>query len=202
MTIIEMVERLRRFGSQWGFGVQSPNDYRFVCNVVNERYPYDVFPGLKKKYPHLNKRMRSKAEMLLRIANFIQPDIVINRGMNPVYNEYISSGCSKVIICHNDAIDVDGLNECDVIDKRFLLLVSCTDIDAGCESDIADILKYVKHGTCLIVDNVHTDKDANKVWQKLISHVQCTIAFDLYDIGVILSDSKRFKTMYKINRRW
>lgn len=63
MTIREAIARIRRTGSSRGFGIQSPSDYSFVCDIVNCRYPYYAYSDLKETVAGISKQERKKAEL-------------------------------------------------------------------------------------------------------------------------------------------
>ncbi len=194
MTIREAIARIRRTGSSRGFGIQSPSDYSFVCDIVNCRYPYYAYSDLKETITGISKQERKKAELLFRIANFMQPDVTVNLGMEQWYETYISSACKRTrIYSENRACGIDGGKQPNGTCRR-LLLASCH--AATCDTDLC---KEIKDGTILIADGIATDNNARRQWETIANDEHSTLVFDLYDIGIVIADKKRSKTTYKIN---
>lgn len=194
MTIREAIARIRRTGSSRGFGIQSPSDYSFVCDIVNCRYPYYAYSDLKETITGISKQERKKAELLFRIANFMQPDVTVNLGMEQWYETYISSACKRTrIYSGNRACGIDGGKQPNGTCRR-LLLASCR--AAAYDTDLC---KEIKDGTILIADGIATDNNARRQWETIANDEHSTLVFDLYDIGIVIADKKRSKTTYRIN---
>lgn len=204
MTIIEAISRIRRAGSGRGFGIQSPGDYGFVCDIVNCRYPYYAYTEMKKELPHLPVRERKKAELLFRVANFVQPAVTINLGMAAWYEKYVARACRKTQICGTAAggsrtlynIKEEQLYKIKD-EERLLLLVPCRKLQkASCGGGL---LEYMRDGTYLIADGINAGKEAREAWERFAAESRCTLVFDLYDIGIVAVNSKRDKISYRIN---
>ena len=194
MTIREAIARIRRTGSSRGFGIQSPSDYSFVCDIVNCRYPYYAYSSLKKTVAGISKQERKKAELLFRIANFMQPDVTVNLGMEQWYETYISSACKRTrIYSGNRACGIDGGKQPNGTCRR-LLLASCR-----AAARDTDLCQEIKDGTILIADGIATDNNARRQWERIANDEHSTLVFDLYDIGIVIADKKRSKTTYRIN---
>ena len=68
----DIKEFLKRVGKAKGFGIQSPWAFRFVTEVVAERWRYYAYEDIEKQFP---KRYEQKYQKLLfRIRNFVYPD--------------------------------------------------------------------------------------------------------------------------------
>ena len=189
MGIKRIWARIKRIGKGRGFGIQSPADYNFVCNVINEHLPYYAYSELKKQLPNLTSLQRSKCELLFRIANFLQPQVTINIGMPQCFEKYVLRGCMKTTI-HNIYNNVSG--KC-----RLLILAPSDSLFPSEERE--KILHLLQHGNCLVVDNINDSEQTRSAWQALIADSRCTVCFDLYDMGIIIADNKRDKAFYAIN---
>jgi len=194
MTIREAIARIRRVGSSRGFGIQSPSDYSFVCNIVNCRYPYYAYSDLKQVITGISGRERKKAELLFRIANFLQPDTTINLGMEQWYETYISKACQKTRIYNSNETGSHngGRQATDV--SRCLMLISC---QLTYNEQIYG--RYMTDGTILIADGINSSDNARRQWERIANDERSTLVFDLYDIGIVIADTKRSKATYKIN---
>lgn len=73
-----MLVWLSRMRHSRGFGVQSPWAYRMVRYVINEHYPYYAYDDLALSYPGLGVVERKMCELCLRLANSVQPSLVVN----------------------------------------------------------------------------------------------------------------------------
>ena len=115
MGIRRILARIRHIGSGRGFGIQSPADYSFVCNVINERMPYYAYEELKKQLPNLTRLQRRKCELLFRIANFLQPQATVNIGMPQCFEKYVLGGCKKTTIhkIYNNVSEIVGVLDID-----------------------------------------------------------------------------------------
>lgn len=90
-----------------GFGVQSPNDYCFVRNVIYERLPYYGYAELSQEQ---SSRARWIARLLLRIANHAQASQIVYWGdvIPDIYAKAINIGCGKTNVT---VVDEDGAIE-------------------------------------------------------------------------------------------
>ena len=130
---------LKRCPHSRGFGVQSPNDYRFVRYVINEHYPYYAYSELKKTNPEYGWLYHKLGRLYFRIANHCQPKIVINLlSEADFYDQYIRRGCSKTQIHHD--INISG--------KADIILISDNSIP------LADIFGLMQPHSILIVEGI------------------------------------------------
>lgn len=194
MTIKEVIARIRRTGSSRGFGIQSPSDYSFVCDIVNCPYPYYAYSDLREAITGITRKERKKAELLFRIANFMQPDTVTNLGMERWYETYISSACKHTKMYNQT--DMRNQDECDHRKNKMhsLVLVSCRT-----PQNRQTLSQDIYDGTCLIADGINADSQARRQWETIVGNSHSTLVFDLYDMGIVIADAKRSKAMYKIN---
>ena len=91
-----MLVWLSRMRHSRGFGVQSPWAYRMVRYVINEHYPYYAYDDLALSYPGLGVVERKMCELCLRLANSVQPSLVVNfDDAGGAYGAYFGAGCRK-----------------------------------------------------------------------------------------------------------
>lgn len=167
-----------------GFGVQSPNDYRFVRYVINEHYPYYAYSELKKTNPEYGWLYHKLGRLYFRIANHCQPKTVINLlSEADLYDQYIRRGCLKARIYH----DVN------ITEKADIILISDNSIP------LADIFGLMHPHSILIVEGIKKNEQAKQLWNIITETESVKISFDLYYAGVALLDEKRYKQHYKIN---
>ena len=58
---------------------------------------------------------------------------------------------------------------------------------------------YLHAQSCVVVGNIHENKERKEWWNQLLIDERVRISFDLYDIGLVLFEEKRFKQNYKVN---
>ena len=173
-----------------GFGIQSPNDYSFVMNVINEHAPFYAYSDLKQCFPHVYRRKRRMAELLLRLANWLQPEkVALLSNVDPIYVEYIKAGCNKAIVSANwksnetkmFVIDRDAVNRSVAIDSAYPSIDSILSTDE----------------TVIVITDIYgTNKS---LWNELLGRGTSIIIFDLYHIGIILCKKNRYKIKYNLN---
>jgi len=61
-----------------GFGIQSPSDYRFVCNVVNDRREYEEYARLLQETPFRDAEKLKLCRLYFRIAKHLKPRVCYN----------------------------------------------------------------------------------------------------------------------------
>ena len=173
-----------------GFGIQSPNDYYFVMNVINEHAPFYAYSDLKQCFPHVYRRKRRMAELLLRLANWLQPEkVALLSNVDPIYVEYIKAGCNKAIVSANwksnetkmFVIDRDAVNRSVAIDSAYPSIDSILSTDE----------------TVIVITDIYgTNKS---LWNEFLERGTSIIIFDLYHIGIILCKKNRYKIKYNLN---
>lgn len=194
-----IISRMHVWLTRWkrcrGFGLQSPNDYSFVRDVINEHRPYYAYPRMRNKYPSLDACRRKKYELYLRIANYRQPqkmiDILAADGdthddTTAACHDYIRAGCAQCkIVCRSDTTQVDssaGMIRCD-IDGVYTLVAN----------------DQLSQGTILLVEPLHRYSLKSGAWKRLVKAIPHGVCFDLYYCGIIIFDKKRYKQNYIIN---
>lgn len=163
-----------------GFGVQSPSDYSFIRYVINEHYPYYAYAELMDRLGDIGKLKRKKAELLFRIANWIQSPSIALLIKDDNYHIYMHEGCRSSIIRNQ----YDG-------DKY--VIVSSFDKD-----ECLFLMNNMRDGCLLVIDDLNNWK-ARQLWKKIVADKRATITFDLYYLGIVMVVDKRYKINYKVN---
>lgn len=103
----DIKEFLKRVGKAKGFGIQSPWAFRFVTEVVAERWRYYAYEDIEKQFP---KRYEQKYQKLLfRIRNFVYPDKLLVMPLDSITAENLQDLPRQV--GKKGAIVVEGLRE-------------------------------------------------------------------------------------------
>ena len=178
---------LRRCGFSRGFGVQSPSAYSFIRYVVNEHYPYYAYAELKDKLDFLSRREHKFGRLLLRLANFWQPDVRYTDAYK--YLPYLYAGCRRSEV--KDLVDFP-------VDARKALVV--LDLSIYDISRIStEILPLCTPKTMLVLLNMQNRKKVIEEWLKIQNSEFTGITYDLYYVGIIFFDKSIYKQHYEVN---
>ena len=64
---------------------------------------------------------------------------------------------------------------------------------------VEKMIPYMNTDACMIVGGIYTSEEKKKWWKQLKDDERVRITFDLYDIGIVLFDPKRYKQNYIVN---
>lgn len=103
---VTIKEYISRVGKSRGFGIQSPWAYRFVTEVIGERWPYYAYEEIDRRYH--TKRERKYQKLLLRISNSVYP---ASMELMDVYNveKELSPAVEKAT--NKGVIIIEGIND-------------------------------------------------------------------------------------------
>lgn len=187
MTLPGFLVWLCRLHHCRGFGIQSPTDYRFVRYVINEHYPYYAYKDIKSDYSDTARLVHKLGKLYFRIANYIQPaKVAVINPDSSLYNIYINNGCRKAIISNSLSSSI----------KYNMLILTLSEYTCSfCDS----IFEYLSSDSVLILQNINDNKSAKQCWEKIRNHPKAIITYDLYYVGIVFLDDKRYKQHYIIN---
>ena len=169
---------IRRLRNSKGYGVHSPNDYSFIKNVVNERLPYYQYGILAKEGQ--SKKERKLNELLLRIANFCQPEeIVVLDNKKEEKTKYLQAGCRKATI--NDHIG----------NKKTLIY---TTINQQTEK----IIKQTSDNSVIIINGINKTNEAKAIWKQITARLNKHTLFDIKHIAIIIINHQQHQKLYKL----
>lgn len=60
---------IKRWWQNFGFGIQSKNDYEFLHDVLRERLPYYAYDELDNAFPDVSRREQNMGRLLFRVCN-------------------------------------------------------------------------------------------------------------------------------------
>jgi len=161
---------ISRLGHCRGFGIQSPNDYRFVRYVINEHAPYYAYKELGKNEPRTRQKL---GKLYFRLANELQPAVIVDQvGMG----KWLKAGCRKAEVVEDaDTFDLAVVP----IQTEFLQLFrKCTD------------------HSVVVFENIWQQQP---LWHCIENDPHTVITFDLYYCGIVFFDKKRAKQNYIVN---
>ena len=193
---------LRRCGCSRGFGVQSPSAYAFIRYVINEHYPYYAYQELKERLVHLDRRQHKLGRLLLRLANFWQPEISICN--DSLFEDYLHAGCRKVKwvelehpIQTDHLLLKDNLLLNEAWGKKMMMVINLEKM--GMKEVRTQVLPLCDDQTMLVLlGNLYREKQGEE-WHHLQESDYCGITYDLYSLGIIFFDKKKFKQHYRMN---
>lgn len=188
---------LRRIGKCRGFGIQSPNDYRFVRYVINEHWPYYKYDHMGK---HDNWLTRKLGKLYFRLANDLQPSYVLNIHDDTTFEEYVRGGFEK---CHVLLLELSGgCHQLQKVMKQYhpSMIRMCIS-DSGVNADVLKcIFQYADEHCCWVIEQIHQSQASLSLWKELLtSDGRYFISYDLYYCGIIMFDQSRAKQHYVIN---
>jgi len=175
---------IRRISHCRGFGIQSPTDYSFVRDVVNEQRPYYTYSEVGQADEWLRRKL---GHLYLRLANHVQPEIIADLAG---YADYLHAGCrqAQIITPQGSAASlVEGLS---VPETRSSLIIAHPN-DAN-----PTLLSRCKDKTVLVVEDIGHHKQQ---WKMIEQWPSATITFDLYYCGIATFNPQRAKQHYIVN---
>ncbi len=175
-----------RWPRSHGFGVQSPFAYRFIKDVIRVPWPYYAYASLAKKYPNVSSNRLRLLRFYLRLSNYLQAKVWVENNLKAEDYDYINAGCRRsVVYSSNLSPDVAIL---DIVD----------DDCAHYENLLESLLIKMSEKSVLVIENIHCDRLAKRLWLKLISDSRVGVTFDLYDCGLAFFNLNMYKTNYKV----
>ena len=194
----------RRFRYRCGYGVHSPSDFFLITSVVYERLPYYAYERLKKtssskSLPHYREKVN---KLLFRLVNFYRPESLIEVGegngaaflyMNQARTSMVSVGLKGVekeeTLCRLET-ELERLKKVDFLHIAFTPYYK----------EIFEMsFPYLHDESCVVIGDIYASEERKAWWKELISDERVRISFDLYDIGLLRFEKKRFKQNYKVN---
>lgn len=166
---------LSRIHRVWGFGIQSPADYAFVRNVINEHWSYYAYEELRGD-DWLTQKL---GRLYFRLANWRQPSQMHRDG----YERYWQAGCRRLQMV--DACPGQAANPQPVELAR-------QDI----EDDTEELLAACDEHSVVVVEGLWRNRQR---WREIQQDHRVGTTFDLYYCGILFFDKQRYKHQYIIN---
>lgn len=193
----------RRFPYRCGYGVHSPSDFFLITSVIYEALPYYAYEVLKKtpaskSLPHYREKVN---RLLFRLVNFYHPATLLEVGSgNGDALRYMRMARPSMMSVGLEGTDKDTLLRLKAELKRMkkvgFLHIGPTPyyIEA-----FEEAFSYLDEQSCVVIGHIHASKEREDWWKKLTQDERVRISFDLYDIGILLFEAKRFKQDYIVN---
>lgn len=185
---------LRRIGHGRGFGVQSPNDYYFLRNVINEHIPYYKYDDLKEVVTCENKYSRKMCQLCFRLSNHAQADFFLEiNANNDAVREYVLAACKKT-----KAIKASLPADLPDAWQGKTFFVWCA-YSPGIEPLVSKVVELSGERSVIVVDQIYENRETQDFWNAMADDNHITIAYDLYHSGILLKESRRYKKKYFVN---
>lgn len=194
----------RRFRHRCGYGVHSPSDFYLITSVIYEKLPYYAYDELKKNISGSSQTSyREKVNRLLfRLVNYFHPDFLVEIGSGDGTTfSYLRAARHSMNAISLPGRDWDITEKAlqEVLDGKETIDFLHVGYTPYYKEVVSRLLPYMQEGSCLIVGNIHASKEKEYWWKQLMEQADVRITFDLYDIGIVLFPSKRYKQNYIVN---
>ena len=182
-----------------GFGIQSPNDYRFVRYVVNEHYPYYAYADLARNVAGIDIDERRLCMLYFRLANEVQPRYYIDvMPSDDSSQQYVRAGCrhTNAVVCKSMS-QLDELK--DYLREPSLVRFSCMAETLPTDEVFDEMLSGASSSTVIVIEGICQSKMRNKIWRQMAAHQRVGVSYDLYYCGILLLEDRRYQRHYKVN---
>ena len=157
-----------------GFGIQSPTDYAFVREVVNERGMYYAYRQFKEFRGDLLHNKLGK--LYFRLANWRQPSVMLR----DEYERYWKAGCRNI----------------QWVASLTLMELGRIILEDNYREQFHQIGSMVDSRSVLVIEAIYRDWN---FWHEVEQDARTGVTFDLYYCGIVFFDKSRYKKNYKVN---
>ena len=157
-----------------GFGIQSPKDYGFVTEVINEHYPYYAYSKIKTK----DWKTKKLGQLYLRLANWRQPEWM----ELDEYQEWWEAGKNNIT------------SNASPFRKGGSRTIELARMDVA--GDWEKMATRCDSKSVVVVEDIYRDWQR---WHSIEQDSRVGTTFDLYYCGIVWFDKERFGHHYKVN---
>ncbi|MGL5938098.1 MAG: hypothetical protein ACRCZY_01540 [Phocaeicola sp.] len=193
-----------RFRYRCGYGVHSPSDFFLVTSVIYENDPYYAYDTLSAKefaifLPHYRPKVN---RLLFRLVNYYQPNTLIEVGVGDGSSiSYMRAAnlkmCSTALKGRELQMMVGRLQK--TLEEYKTVSFLHIGHTPYYKEAFEQALPYVDSHSLFIVGGIYKSKEKRAWWRQIKEDDRVGITFDLYDVGLLFFDKKRYKQHYKIN---
>ena len=194
----------RRFRYRCGYGVHSPSDFFLITSVMYEYMPYYAYGTLKtspvsKSLPHYRVKIN---KLLFRLVNYFRPASLVEVGEgNGDAIRYMRGARSSMV-----SVTMNGVDKAETLCRLKDELERMKRVDflhiafTPYYKEVFELaFPYLCSSSCIVIGDIYSSKERRAWWKQLIADERIRISFDLYDIGLLLFEEKRFKQNYIVN---
>ena len=194
----------RRFRHRCGYGVHSPSDFFLITSVMYEGGPYYAYGRLRmasatSSLPHYREKVN---KLLFRLVNYFRPMTLLEVGKgNGDAFRYMCEPRSSMVSVGLEGMDKEEtLRRLDTELKRMEKLDFVHIAFTPYYIEVFErVFPYLHHESCVVIGNIYESKEREAWWKELTNDERVRISFDLYDVGLLLFEKKRFKQNYIVN---
>lgn len=194
----------RRFRHRCGYGVHSPSDFFLITSVMYERLPYYAYDRLKmasstSSLPHYREKVN---KLLFRLVNYFRPMTLleVGKGNGDAFRYLCAPRSSMVSVGLEGKDKEETLRQLDAELKRMEKLDFVHIAFTPYYIEVLErIFPYLHDESCVVIGDIYESKEREAWWKELTNDERVRVSFDLYDIGLLLFEKKRFKQHYIVN---
>ena len=194
----------RRFRHRCGYGVHSPSDFFLITSVMYEGLPYYAYDRLKMassnlSLPHYREKVN---KLLFRLVNYFRPMTLleVGKGNGDAFRYLCASRSSMMSVGLEESTKEDTLRQLDAELKRMKRLDFVHIAFTPYYIEVFErVFPYLHDESCVVIGNIYESKEREAWWKELTNDERVRVSFDLYDIGLLLFEKKRFKQHYIVN---
>ena len=157
-----------------GFGIQSPTDYAFVREVVNEHGVYYAYRQFNRS--GVDALQNKLGKLYFRLANWRQPTTMLQ----DEYEKYWKAGCRNIQW-------TASLSRLEL--GRMML-------EENYRETFNQFCAMIDNDSVLVIEGIFRDWD---FWHEVERDARTGVTFNLYYCGIVFFNKTRYKKNYKVN---
>lgn len=194
----------RRFRHRCGYGVHSPSDFFLITSVIYEKLPYYAYDSLKaspasRALPYYREKVN---RLLFRLVNYFRPEVLVEVGTgNGDAFRYMQAARISM-----EAVSLGGTdwNEVHCQLKKELLRMKRVDFlhiaHTPYYKEVFEMaFPYLNERSIVVIGDIYASKEREDWWKRFTVDERVRLTFDLYDIGLMFFDTKRYKQNFIVN---
>lgn len=191
---------IKRFRNRCGYGVHSPFAFDFITNVVYEKTPYYAYYELKQKVEAREVAFKRDSEktnrLLFRLVNRMQPGVIIDAGdcsLSALYLQHAKKDAGYLSMSSLPDFFPEKTDKAD-----FLYLHKYADVKFVREV-LSSFLPRAHSKSLFVIEGIHYSREMKALWRNVLEDERVSLTFDLYDLGILFFDKRKFKQHYVVN---
>ena len=166
-----------------GFGIQSPNDYAFLHDVIREKMPYYAYADIESRHPQATQRELRVRKLIFRVRNAFRGE--------------------KVIVINSDAAPIPIGSPFTAATVLASSPRTAATVPIGSPRTAATVPDGSPSGSPTKPTNtravilVGIQLNQSDLWQEILS-LRHVITYDMQDIGIAIFDADRHAQHYEI----
>ena len=193
-----------RFRHRCGYGVHSPSDFFLITSVIYENLPYYAYERLKasassKTLPHYREKVN---RLLFRLVNYFRPKTLVEvGGGNGDAFRYMQASRSSMVAISLDGSDWEEVHR--QLEKELKRKKQIDFLHIAFTPYYKEVFEavypYLHQQSIVVIGDIHGSKERKEWWKQLTIDERVRLTFDLYDIGLMFLDTKRYKQNFTVN---